>query len=210
MRPFGRQTVLLAIVALIAGCASSEIAKPNRIIVRDFAATPADLPTDAAVAGHYDQPATRQTAEEIEVGRELGKRVAARLVEDLRGMGLPAERAASGPPPQPGDVVIQGEFVAIDGSNPINQMVIGFRAGEADLQTFVEVDQLTAAGLRPLGQGEVNVAGANIPGMLMPVAGAPAVGQKAGAETIEDAAKRTADEIGKVLAGIFKRRGWIA
>ena len=68
--------IVLGLIALV-GCASSEItqrqdapdvdkvARPDRIIVYDVAATPADIPPSAAITGYYDQRETPQTEEEI-------------------------------------------------------------------------------------------------------------------------------------------------
>ncbi len=95
---------VLALIAL-AGCAQTRvtslqpyegerIARPNRIIVHDFATTPADVPAGSAVAGQYSEPTTPQTAKEIEVGRQLGAQVAKELVAEINDMGLPAVQAA--------------------------------------------------------------------------------------------------------------------
>ncbi len=238
MKSLGPAMSLLLALATVAGCLPSggtthrsfvgdeQIPRPERIIVYDFAATPADIPADAAVAGHYEERATPQTAREIELGRRLGDRVAAQLVSDIGTMGLSAERAGGASPPQPGDLVIRGEFVAIDEGNRAKRMLIGFGAGAANLKTFVEVYQVTATGLRPLGSGEVEAAGAIMPGLLLPVsfgaatsnlAAAAAVGGGVAVGTevflpssIDRAGEQTADEISKVLGEAFKRRGWIA
>ena len=90
------------VIVAIAGCASStitsrheyeggKIARPDHIIVYDFAAPPTDVP-----------------AEEIATARQAGTEIAKVLVEDIRNMGLPAERGSSQPSPQIGDLVIKG------------------------------------------------------------------------------------------------------
>jgi hypothetical protein len=109
--------------------------------VHDFAATPAEVPSDTAIAGQYERRDTPQTKAEIELGRWLGERVAVALVEDIRAMRLPAERAGSGPPAQPGDYVIKGALVSIDQGSQMKRMLIGFGAGAADLKTLVEAYQ---------------------------------------------------------------------
>ena len=236
MKPLDLAAASLIALLVLAGCASSdvtarrsyvgdeEIARPGRIIVHSFAATPGDIPADAAIAGQYDRRATPQSAQEVAVGRKLGDQVATRLVDEILKMGLPAERAGSGPPPQLGDLIIKGEFVSIDEGSRLKRMLIGFGAGAAELKTFVEGYQVTAGGLRPLGSVEIKAAGGKTPGMLVPVVGGAVAGragtsaaisgsmnvaQEMGPESIEGAAKRTAKEIGKVLSEAFKRRGWI-
>ncbi len=175
MKPLGTATSLLLALLLVVGCASSgaylgeeEIPPPVRIIVYDFAASPADLPADSAVTGHYEESTTPQTAEEVELGRRLGDRLAAQLVRDIRAMGLAVERAGSGLPPHAGDLVIRGEFVSIDEGSRTKRMLIGFGAGTANLQTLVEVYQVTATGLQPIGSHEVEAGGGRMPGMLVP------------------------------------------
>ncbi len=236
MKPFGPTIVSICALAVLAGCASSdvtarrsyvadeEMARPGRIIVHNIAATPGDVPADAAIAGHYDRRDTPQTAEEIELGRQLGARVADELVQKILAMGMPAERAGSGPAPQPGDLVIKGEFVSIDEGSRLKRMLIGFGAGAAELKTFVEGYQVTADGLRPLGSAEVEAGGGKMPGMLVPIGVGAAAGnaatsaaisgglnvaQELGPESMQAAANRTAEEIAKVLEEAFKKRGWI-
>jgi hypothetical protein len=236
MKPPGHATSLLLALLLVAGCASSggpthfgylgdeEIARPGRIIVYDFAASPADLPADSAVTGHYEERTAPQTDEEVELGRRLGDRLAAQLVRDIRAMGLAVERAGSGLPPHEGDLVIRGEFVSIDQGSRTKRMLIGFGAGTANLQTLVEVYQVTATGLRPIGSHEVEVGGGRMPGMLVPLSfGAAAGNVLAGAaiggagvgkqmvfpSSLERAADQTADEISTALSAELERRGWI-
>ena len=188
MKPLDLAAASLIALLVLAGCASSdvtarrsyvgdeEIARPGRIIVHSFAATPGDIPTDAAIAGQYDRRATPQSAQEVAVGRKLGDQAATRLVDEILKMGLPAERAGSGPPPQLGDLIIKGEFVSIDEGSRLKRMLIGFGAGGAELKTFVEVYQVTTSGLRPLGSAEVEAGGGKMPGMLVPIGiGASAV-----------------------------------
>ena len=224
-------------LAVLSGCASSDvtakrqapgsqdIAKPERIIVYDFAGTPADLPPDSAIASFYAQRSQPQTAEEIKIGRELGAQVAAVLVTEILDMGMSAELAGSGPPPQPGNtVIIRGEFVSIDEGSRLKRMLIGFGAGAGELNTLVEGFVVTSTGLRPLGSAEVSAGGGRMPGILVPVLGGAAAGaagrsaviaggmnvaQEMGPESMRAAAKRTAEEIAKVLKDAFRKRGWI-
>lgn len=85
---------LFALVA-VAGCASTnvtdrqqlvtgQIARPNNIWVYDFVATPADVPSDSDVAAQ----GTTQTAEQIDMGRQLGTQIARVWSAKLFRMGL--------------------------------------------------------------------------------------------------------------------------
>ncbi len=234
-----RTTVLAACllaISLAAGCAqtnvsdrnstrlSTIIAKPARVIVYDFASTPAAVPPDSAIAGLYRQRATPQSREEIALGRRLGARVSARLVEELKKSGIAAVAVATGPVPHPGDEVIRGEFVSIDKGSRAKRMLIGFGAGAAGLEILVEGYLVTATGLVPLGSAQIETAGGKMPGMLVPIGAGAAAGnvarsaaisgagnvlQEAGPESLDGAAKRTAKAIAKAIVKAYKERGWM-
>jgi hypothetical protein len=223
---------LLALV--VAGCASTEIterqryegaqlARPDRIIVHDFTADPAEVPAGSTFAPEMAGMG-EPTPEQLEAGRKLGAQVAQELVADLQRMGLPAVRAAGQPPPRPDDMVLRGYFVSVDEGRAGRRLLIGFGSGAAELRAAVEGYQMTAQGLRPLGRGEVKSEGGKLPGMVLPVAvlaataspiglivggTAKATGAVTGSETIEGAAKRTADEIAAQFKTAAEAQGWI-
>jgi hypothetical protein len=186
--------------------------------------TPDDIPADAAAAGRYERRATPQSAEEIRLGRELGDRVASELAKRILDLGMPAELAGSGPLPRQGDLVIRGEFVSIDEGSRMKRMLIGFGAGATQLKTHVDAYEITAKGPRRLGSAAIEAGGGKMPGMLVPVGAGAAAGRVAtsaavsgglavvkegGPESIQGAAKRTAEEIAKLLSQGFVRQGWI-
>ena len=114
MRRHRIASIAACVFALIAfaGCAQTsvtslqpyegkKIARPNRIIVHDFAATPADIPAGSEAAGQYPADSASLTPEEASAGRQLGAQVAKELVAEISGWGLPAVRAAGQPAPPP-------------------------------------------------------------------------------------------------------------
>ncbi len=237
MRYFGTVIASMLGLAVLVGCASSEIkqrqsnaaqeqvSRPGRIIVYDIRATPGDVPATAAITGSYSQRQSPQTADEIRVGRQLGNLVAANLVRKILDMGLPAQRAGHGPPPQLGDVLITGQFISIEEGDRAKRVFIGFGKGSSELQTHIEGYLVARDGHRLLGSRQVATAGGKKPGLIVPgivaVATSNPAGlivrsligvkdeKKGGAETLEGAAKRTADEMAKELKTIFRRQGWI-
>jgi hypothetical protein len=224
---------LLALVA-VAGCASTEIterqryegeklARPDRIIVHDFTADPAEVPPESSFAAEL-AGAPMPTAEQLEIGRELGAQVAKELVAELQGMRLPAVLAAGQPAPRAEDIVLRGYFVSVDEGRVGRRVLVGFGAGAAELRTAVEAYQMTAQGLRPLARGEIRSEGGELPGMVVPLAvvaatanpiglivggTAKATGEVTGSETIEGAAERTAKEIAAQLRTAAEEQGWI-
>lgn len=233
MTSLRRAVPWISVLLVLAGCASTSVterqaytgeklARPDRIIVYDFAATPAEVPAESALPA--DAAALPQTAEDIEVGRKLGAEVAKQLVADLQGMGLPAVQAAGQPPPRVGDIVIKGSFVSIEEGGTGKRVLVGFGSGASDLKTMVEGYQMTAQGLRKLGGGEVGAEGSKTPGMVAPLAVAAATanplglivvgamklhGEATGSSSVEGRAKATADEIAAQLKVAAEKQGWI-
>lgn len=235
MTSLSRVAQWVCAVVLLAGCASTTvtsrqeyeggpIARPKRIIVHDFAATPADVPAASFVAGQYTPPSTPHTAQEIELGRKLGAQVAQELVAEIQAMGLPAVRAQGQPAPWVGDIVLMGYFESVDSGSVTKRIVLGFGSGAADLKTAVEGYLMTDKGLRRLGSGTVDSGTGKAPGVAVPLvmvaatgnpiglivsSAAKAEGELSGRTTIEGTAKRTAKEIGDQLRVAFQRQGWI-
>ena len=234
MSPLIRAAVGLLALAALAGCASTKVTshdtyegpaltRPDRIIIEDFAATPAEVAADSALTAEAAAP-TAQTAEEIEIGHKLGAEVAEQLVANLREAGLPAVREMGQPPPRSGDIVIKGSFYGIEEGSGGKRVLLGFGSGAAELRTAVEGYQMTATGLRRLGGGTTDSSSGKMPGMVAPLAvfaatsnpiGLVVVGAmkvrdaRAGSSTIEAAAKRTADEVAARLKAGAEKQGWI-
>jgi hypothetical protein len=224
----------LVAAVVVAGCASTEVtereryegaklARPDRIIVYDFTADPADIPPESAFAAQLAGART-PPPQQVALGRKLGAQVAKELVADLQGMGLPVVPAAGQPPPRADDIVLRGYFVSVDQGSAGKRVLVGFGSGAAELSTAVEAYQMTSAGLRPLGRGEIKSEGGKLPGMAVPLAVVAATanpiglivggtmkgtGEVTGSETIEGAAERTADEIAAQLRTAAEEQGWI-
>ena len=227
--------IFLAGVMLFAGCATTEIEqrdsraageslpRPERIVVYDINASEFDVPPTSALTGQYKRAKTPPSPEEVQLGRELGRLVAERLVDSLRKMGMTAHRARQGPPPRIGNIVLAGQFVTIDEGDQDLRFTIGFGKGASQLTTHIEGYLVTDQGLRLLGGRQVNDRGGKKPGLAVPAAVSFASRSPAGlvvgsavniekemnSETIQAAAKRTADAIAEELERVFRAQGWI-
>jgi Domain of unknown function (DUF4410) len=234
MKSITRAVAWSVMLIVLAGCASSEVAerqryqgaklaRPDRIIVHDFTSNPAEVPPESPFATRL-AGAVRPTAEQQELGRKLGAQIAADLVADLQGMGLPAVRAEGQPPPQVDDIVLRGYFISIEEGSAGKRVLVGFGSGAAEMRAAVEGYQATAAGLRLLGKGEVSSEGGSLPGVVAPLAVLAATanpiglviggtaklyGEQSGSDTIEGAAKRTAEEIAAQLRTTAQEQDWI-
>ena len=231
----GTGMAFLFVITAIVGCASSsitsrqeyeggKIARPDHIIVYNFAATPADVSGDSAIAGQYSQHSTPQTAGQIAAGRKVGAQIAKVLVEDIQGMGLPAERASSQTTAQIGDLVIKGSLLSINEGSAAECVTIGFGNGASQLKVAVEGYLMTDRGLRKLASGTADSSESKSPGAALGVVGAIATanpagliissgmkvyGEASGSSTIEGRAKDMAKEISDVLQVKFQEQGWI-
>ncbi|MGZ8460665.1 MAG: DUF4410 domain-containing protein [Candidatus Deferrimicrobiaceae bacterium] len=222
-------------MVVAAGCASTKITdrdkvvtgklpRPAHVWVYDFAATPADVPADSALAGSYSEHATPQTPENIASGRKLGALVATELVGQIRGMGMPAEHAVTGSRPQINDIVIRGYIISFDEGDAKKRVAIGFGSGASDMKVAVEGLQMTPQGLRKLGGGSTDAGGGKAPGGAMGAAalvathnpvglivgtGVKVRGERTGSSKVEGRAKQTAKEIADQLKKRFQELGWV-
>src|SRR5262249_4099810 len=135
--------------AILSGCASSSVTghqryvydklpRPGKIVVYSFAASAADVPGDSAFAGQAYASSVVPTSEEIQLGRELGDQIAARLVSNIEEMGLPASHGIPGGPLQVHDIVIRGYLASIEQGSTVKRMTIGFGSGGSEMTTVVE------------------------------------------------------------------------
>jgi hypothetical protein len=229
-----RSRIVLCFFALvmIVGCASTKtterhpvdigkIPRPNRILVYDFVATPADAPAGSDIVVQ----STPQTADQIATGRQFGAQIAKELVADIQGMGLPAVEATSGISPQVGDVVIRGYLLSINEGSAAKRVGLGFGAGASEMTTAVEGFLVTAQGLRKLGSGTVQSGGSKTPGAALPAvvavasgnpvglivsSGMKIYGEASGSSKLQGRATATAEEIADRLKTRFQQEGWIA
>ncbi|MCU0591934.1 MAG: DUF4410 domain-containing protein [Desulfobacterales bacterium] len=203
---------------------SEKLPRPAQIIVHDFAATPEGVAPDSAIAGQTAAPATPPTAEQIELGKQLGSQIAEELAANIRGMGLFAVRATSSTVPQVNDILIRGYFLSVDQGSELKRMTLGFGSGASELKTLVEGYQMTVSGPRKLGQGSIDAEGGKMPGGALGAAallvthnplglaiqaGVQGYGEYSGSAKIQGRAKQTAKEIADQLKIRFQEEGWI-
>jgi hypothetical protein len=235
MKPGSPLVSCLFVAVALAGCASTKVTdrqilvtekipRPDHIWVYDFAATRADVPADSALASHAAEHQTPQTAEHVARGRRVGAEIAEKLVAEIRGMGLPAERASARTTPQINDLVIRGYLLSVEEGSAVKRVAIGFGSGASEMTAAVEGFQMTARGLRKLGGGTVEAGGSKGPGVAVPAAvavatanplglivstGVKVYGEESGGSTIAGRVEQAVKEIVEQLKPRFRQRGWI-
>lgn len=225
----------LFILLAVAGCASAKVTerqqlvaeklpRPGNILVYDFASTPDAVPADSAVAGQISQQTAARTEEEMATGRRVCNEIASRLVEQIRSMGLPAERTSDLRRIRPNDIVIRGYLLSVNEGNAAKRFVIGFGSGASELKVALEGFQVTPRGLRKLGSGTVSSEGSKAPGGVVglgmaiasgsPVgliasSGVKLIGERSGRSGIEGRVDQIVGEIAEQLRIRFEEQGWI-
>ena len=230
-----RLAMSLVALVLVAACAgvnvsdrkilvNEKLPRPDHIYVYDFIATPADVPSDSALAGQTTSGNPPLTRDQIALGREVGAEVANALVSEIAAMGLPAAHATSQTKFELNDIVIRGYLLSVETGNAAERVAIGMGAGAAELKTAVEGFEVTPTGLRMLGSGTLDTRASKSPGAAVPLAVAIATknplglivstgvkmhGEVSGSSTIEGKAKEIAKEIGEQIRPRFEQQGWI-
>jgi hypothetical protein len=225
----------LFVLILLTGCASTKVTdeeatttgqlpRPGNILVYDFAATAAEVPADSTLAGQYSVADIPQTAGQIAAGRLLGIEIAAELVGRIHGLGMPAQRASAGTKLEINDLVIRGYLLSINEGSVTKRVTIGFGYGASELRTAVEVQQMTAQGLRKLESSTMDSGGSKGPGATLGAAaflvtanplglivtgGMHVYGEESGSSKVKGRADATAREIAGRLKLQFQEQGWI-
>ena len=225
-----RSVALGLVVALTVSCARARVRdvqtdvspglpSPGRVVVFDFDAGGSDV----RVGSSTKRKAVGLGVDEADVLAEaVADALASRLVEDVRALGLVAERANGTTPPAANDLVIQGRFLRIDEGSKVKRFVVGFGAGATELRTQVEIFQVTSSEWRPLRMFETVAQGSKFPGAAFGVAGGAAVGAVATAAisatavgvvkevrtAIDADARRTSEQIAAKVSGLKTAQRW--
>jgi hypothetical protein len=201
------------------------LAKPDRVLVYDFAVSADDVALDRAVGAQLLQhlQETSQTEEQLKVGRAVAQALSVELVKAIQQLGLPAERASEAPLVTDNTLAIEGQFVAIDEGNRLRRMVIGLGAGATEVKTQVQVYRVTSVSRKLIQEFETSAQSPRKPGMAETMGvgaaarGAQAVVMGAGvgiaseyADTVEADARRTAKAVAEKLSQFFVNEGWIS
>jgi hypothetical protein len=118
--------------------AEQRLPRPAMIVVHDFAVSPDEVQPGGAWSSARLVDDTARTEAEKTVGRAFADQVAGALVEEIRKLGLPAERADSPNLPS-GDVLsIEGRFISLAG-DPSQPGIVGFSGGWPDVVADVQL-----------------------------------------------------------------------
>ena len=222
---------------LMAGCASTNVQEtyevantgmptPNPVLIYNFAVSPDDVQQNASIFAKIERNIENnsQTAEEIQLGRQVSDALATELTQKIQAMGLYPVRADQSLQPAPGSILITGYFVDIDEGNRLQRNVIGLGMGKSYLDSKVRVLAPSPSGYKELIAFDAHADSGEMPGaaVMGPAgaaagAGAAAViatnavagGVKSYRSASTQEAKKMADKIAAQLAQYFAQQGWI-
>ena len=222
---------------LIAGCASTNVQEtyevantgmstPNPVLIYNFAVSPDDVQQNSSIFAKIERNVENnsQTAEEIQLGREVSDALATELTQKIADLGLYPVRADQSLQPAPGSILITGYFVDIDEGNRLQRNVIGLGMGKSYLDSKIRVLAPSPSGYKELIAFDAHADSGEMPGaaVMGPAGAAAGAGTAAviatnaaigGVKSYKSAsaeqAKKMADKIAAQLATYFAQQGWI-
>ncbi|MEC4747283.1 DUF4410 domain-containing protein [Methylomicrobium sp. Wu6] len=206
--------------------ANSGLPRPQQVLVYNFAVSPEDIKQNASFFAKLgrNMSDSNQTAEQIQLGREVADALATELTQKIADMGLNSRRATDNVPVAPGSVLITGHFINIDEGNRLRRNVIGLGSGQSSLDAEVRLLAPGPSGYTDLAVFEAHADSGRMPGAAVT---GPA-GAAAGAETAAviganvaiggvksyksasaQQAQKMAEKIAEQLNQYFAQQGWL-
>jgi hypothetical protein len=200
----------------------SDLPQPDRVLVRDFALTRADVELDGGLGPSMMRAIEGEVESEDAkmVGRKAADSLADELTKELVKKGIPAERGDRSTPLSRSTAVIVGQFVTLDEGNQTLRTLVGFGLGGSEVRTrmrvyqgglvVAEADTSANSGYKP---GAAVTLGAGAAAGTAATAAAVAAGTTTVSEvfmtSVDAGARRTAREIADEIEKAYKKRGWL-
>jgi hypothetical protein len=230
---------------MVAGCAKTvvdsqyesakwKLQRPSQIFVYDFAVTREQVHENTGfLQGTInDFKETTRLAHEAEIAAEVRTVAADELVTGIQNLGLPAQRVSGSTPLPKGALGVTGQFLNVDEGNRARRLVVGFGAGESDVDIRIQLysNGLDQSGVEPetvptkLLEFQTHADSGSMPGAAVTggagAAAGAAVGAVVGVNAAIGAAKSYRSSMGAMtaksveqavnfLSEFFGRQGWI-
>ena len=164
-RAAGRFAWLTALT--LAGCTSvnsaadrqiaeQRLPRPAAIVVHDFAVAPEEVDPGRPLAGARLVQDTARTEREKVVGHAFADEFSVALVEEIRKLGLPAQRATAPDLPSGDVVTIEGRFISLAG-DPSAPGIVGFSGDWPNVLADVQLYGTDSSGEKLSEDIEVSV-----------------------------------------------------
>jgi len=242
--PAMRIVTAMLLLAAMGGCAKSvvhskfetsqfKLQRPERILVYNFAVSAREVTENKGffqgTVNNFNDVATYE--HERQIADEVQQVAADELVEKLRSLGLPAERAAANTAMPPRSLGITGQFLDVDEGNKLRRTVVGLGVGQSKVGIRI---QMYALGLEwggpakaepvKLVEFETQSHSGSMPGALVTGGAGAAAGAAGGAivganvlmggiknyrSAMGQMTARSVDQAAAYLSEFSGRHGWI-
>lgn len=137
--------------------------------------------------------------------RELVDLMSTSLVKELGKLGFKATRLSAGTVQPPEGLLVRGVFAQVDEGNRLRRAVVGFGAGQTDLQVVVAVDDLAHGSPEPFYQLDTSTESRKLPGAAITMN--PYVAAAKFVLSGRDMNKNVTQTAAKIAAEIARRLG---
>ncbi len=206
---------------------SETIARPEKVLIHDFAVPVGGVTTDESIAGQLHRDIMlRHGVDEDSSPEMLTRRVqpafTKTLVEELKKVNMPAygsptqRTLTTNGVPAGSELVIDGQFVAIHEGDETKRIMIGFGRGASDIKTHVTVSALVQGHSTVVLEFNLSSESGKKPGAAATMGvGALAVGAATGGVSdkrskVEADASRMAKLVAKQLEAFMSDQKWIS
>ena len=198
--------------------AEQRLPRPAAIVVHDFAVAPEEVDPGQPLAGARLVQDTARTEREKGVGHAFADEFSVALVEEIRKLGLPAQRAAAPNLPSGDVLTIEGRFISLAG-DPSAPGIVGFSGDWPNVLADVQLYGTDSSGEKLSEDIEVSVSqgGESYPAALLPdptITAGQAVTtpglSPAQRAKLQTAAREAAGTVAAQLKPYFAGQGWIA
>lgn len=232
-----RRASLLALL-LLAACARGHVTPiatapatgtpvPVRVLVTDFAVSPAAVHLDSGVAAQLIRIGSSAGAQQERQAAAETTQAALRrtLVAKLKSYGLPAEYLPPGYKAPPRSALVRGHILVINEGNRTRRTVVGLGAGKSSVTGDAQLTYVGAGGTQFLAAFSGSADSGRMPGAAETMgvgAAAGSLGAAAAATgathvmaetrrtTDEANADQLADALARQIADYAAAQGWIA
>jgi hypothetical protein len=194
---------------------TTPLAKPDKILVYDFAVNSDDVQVDKIQSMRPRHLIAGDESPEA-IAASASKHYSQELIKQLGKTGIPVEHMAKDVPPAANALVIQGSFTSLKQGNKTERDTVGMGAGGADVQTKVDVHLKTPSDSVLFSQFQTDTTTAKNAGSAVPVAAglnpAAAVAKSTVGDRRKNAnayASKTADATAKEIIKSMAAQGWV-
>ena len=168
------------LVLLATGCAKTNVRStgdagptgrpaPDRVLITPFAVSQSDIKENSSLFARIGRSIENsdQTAEELQLGRDVADALAAELTVKIADMGLNPVRAPASTPLTTGTIMIAGRFINIDEGNRLRRNVIGLGVGKSSLDCEISVLAPGSAGQQEIATFDAHIDSGKMPGVAV-------------------------------------------